>query len=283
MPAAGTCLCLTLHNLEGKPQLCSPGGKASSKPQACPPHNRGETLSTLRPVGPSLRALQRSVWVGRALCPRGTDGTGEHTCESHILSIAAQQVLRVPGLWGQLWRGWGLEPRHLPGSSVWGVHPWCVAAFHLKPGFESQFFEPQGAKASRASQSKQAFGKFREKQTGLNFPSASPGGTFRRLGGRGQALGSLAPGMSLGRRGQRKTCYCSVARGSPGGSGLHFLGVQIQRERDLHGLPRLSSQVRCRGRVLTLQQLVCGLCVWLFPPVKWAAGNNTHSLALGPV
>lgn len=58
-----------------------------------------------------------------------------------------------------------------------------MAAFHLKTGFESQLFETEEAKASRASQRKQAFGKFREKETGLNFPSDSPGGKFRLLGG----------------------------------------------------------------------------------------------------
>lgn len=75
------------------------------------------------------------------------------------------------------WVGAGAQtfPHVLPGR-VLGVHPRCVAAFHLKTGFESQFFEARKAKASRASQSKQAFGKFREKQTGLNFLSDSPGG-----------------------------------------------------------------------------------------------------------
>ena len=73
-----------------------------------------------------------------------------------------------------------------------------MAAFHLKTGFESQLSETEEAKASRASQSKQAFGKFREKETGLNFPSDSPGGQFRLLGG-----GSTwEPGSSGSLRGQ---------------------------------------------------------------------------------
>lgn len=60
-----------------------------------------------------------------------------------------------------------------------------MAVFHLKTGFESQLFETREAKASRASQSKQAFGTFEEKETGLNFPSHSPGEKFRLLGGGG--------------------------------------------------------------------------------------------------
>lgn len=75
-----------------------------------------------------------------------------------------------------------------------------MAACHLKTGFESQLFETREAKASRASQSKQAFGTFGEKETGLNFPSNSPGEKFRLLGGGGGgggtrvgASGSLTP------------------------------------------------------------------------------------------
>lgn len=75
-----------------------------------------------------------------------------------------------------------------------------------KTGFESQLFETEGEEASRASQqralSKQAFGKFREEETGLNFPSDSPGGEFRLPGGvrtQGPWLcGRLAGGGPLG-------------------------------------------------------------------------------------
>lgn len=56
--------------------------------------------------------------------------------------------------------------------------------FHPKTGFESQF-ETGEAKASRASQSKQAFGTYREKETVLNFPSSSPGEKPRLFGGGG--------------------------------------------------------------------------------------------------
>lgn len=87
-----------------------------------------------------------------------------------------------------------MEPRHLPIHSLAkfsGFSPsprWFMAAFHPKTGFESQLFETREAKASRASQSKQAFGKFREKQTGLNFSSDSPGEIFRLLGSGSLAL-----------------------------------------------------------------------------------------------
>lgn len=69
---------------------------------------------------------------------------------------------------------------------------WCVAACHPKTGFERQVFETKEARASWASQSKQAFGKFIEKQTGLNFPSDSPKKQIRLPGGWG-ASGSSAP------------------------------------------------------------------------------------------
>ena len=75
---------------------------------------------------------------------------------------------------------------------------WCVAAFHLKTGCESQLFETGEAKASRASQSKHAPGKFREKETGLNFLSGSPGGESGCLVG--GASGSLAPVVGFGGR-----------------------------------------------------------------------------------
>ena len=80
-----------------------------------------------------------------------------------------------------------IPPIHsLAKSSGFNLSPrWCVAAFHLKTGCESQLFETGEAKASWASQSKQALGKFREKEAGLNFLSGSPGGKFRLLGGGG--------------------------------------------------------------------------------------------------
>lgn len=77
-----------------------------------------------------------------------------------------------------------------------------MAAFHLKTGFESRFFETRAAKASWASQSKQAFGKFGAKQTGLSFPSDSPGEKFRLLGG--GVSGSVPPVVGLGCRGHRE-------------------------------------------------------------------------------
>lgn len=95
-----------------------------------------------------------------------------------------------------------MEPRHLPihslaESSGFSPSPRCyVAAFHLKTGFESQLFETREARASRASQSKQAFGTFGGKETGLNFPSNSPGEKLRLLGGGGRASGSLTPMVS---------------------------------------------------------------------------------------
>ena len=121
-----------------------------------------------------------------------------------------------------------LEPRQLPirplteSSRFIPLPRWCVAAFHLKTGFERQLFETRGAKASWASQSKQAFGKFREKQTRLNFPSDSPGETFRLLGGGGTGeLGSY--GRLRGQESWRKTPETSssfpMAPGSTVGSG----------------------------------------------------------------
>lgn len=105
-----------------------------------------------------------------------------------------------------------IPPIHsLAKSSGFNLSPrWCVAAFHLKTGCESQLFETREAKASRASQSKQALGKFREKETGLNFLSGSPGGRFRLLGGGG----IWKPGSSGRLRGQ--ACFgLKIIRKSP--------------------------------------------------------------------
>lgn len=81
-------------------------------------------------------------------------------------------------------------PHSFPGKVLWVQLFTQVVHGSVPPktGFESQLFETSEAKASRASQSKQAFGKFREKQTGLNFSSDSPGEIFRLLGSGSLAL-----------------------------------------------------------------------------------------------
>lgn len=87
-------------------------------------------------------------------------------------------------------------PPHSPAKSS-GFNPsprCCVAALYLETVFESQLFETEEAKASQASQhsqSKQTFGKFREKEAGFNFLFDSPGEKFRLLGSGGiRDLGS---------------------------------------------------------------------------------------------
>lgn len=195
-----TCLCPTLHNLEGKTRLCSPAGEGQLQTSGLSSaRQRGDPEHPLAcgdlPPGSPEKCLG---WGGySASSPRGTNGTGEHTCQSHIPSRSCPAGPHgcQDGGEGSGWVGAEAQtsPHPFPGR-VLGVHPWCVAAFHLKTGFESQFFEPGGAKASRASQSKQASGKWREKQTGLNFPSTSPGETLRQLGGGGRHRGAWLQG-----------------------------------------------------------------------------------------
>lgn len=111
-----------------------------------------------------------------------------------------------------------MEPRHLPIHSLaeslgFSPSPRCyVAAFHLKTGFESQLFETREAKASRASQSKQAFGTFGGKETGLNFPSNSPGEKLRLLGGGGAGI------WELDSNGKLKGSFGVIRKGPPGHS-----------------------------------------------------------------